>query len=217
MNFIYFTGHKLFRALFATYFRWKVCNPERVPRAGPAILAVNHASFLDPPLVGASLPRPICYLARESLFGFAPMGWVLRRCYVVPVDRDGGGAAGLKGILDRLKAGNAILLFPEGTRTRTGQLQPARSGIGLAILKSTAPVIPVRVFGTFDALGRGRIFPRPHPLVVKFGRPQCFHDLRQEAAGCSKFRLKELYQQAAQQIMSSLAELQPVTDKDSFP
>lgn len=217
MKLIYYLGYKLHRALFATYFRWAVCNPERVPRQGPVILAANHASFLDPPLIGASLPRPICYLARESLFRVAPIGWLLRQCNVVPVDRDGGGAAGLKGILDRLKGGNAILLFPEGTRTSTGQLQPARSGIGLAILKTTVPVIPVRVFGTYQALGRNHVFPRPLPLVVKYGRPHHFQQLREEAVSCSRIRLKELYHEAAQVIMEAIADLQPVTDKDQFP
>ena len=79
----------------------------------------------------------------------------------MPVDRDGGGAAGLKAILDRLLAGGGIILFPEGTRTRDGKLQPARSGIGLIVTKSEAPVVPVRVFGTFEAWGRNLKFPRP--------------------------------------------------------
>ena len=82
----------------------------------------------------------------------------------MPVNREGGGAAGLKAILDRLLAGGGIILFPEGTRTRDGKLQPARSGIGLTVIKSTALVVPVRVFGTFEAFGRNHKFPRPHRL-----------------------------------------------------
>ena len=140
--------------MFAVYFRWRVFNPERVPRTGGVILAANHASFLDPPLVGSGLHRGINYLARESLFRFPGIGWLLRSWNSVPVDRDGGGAAGLKAILERLLAGGAIILFPEGTRTRDGKLQPARSGIGLTVIKSNAPVVPVRMFGTFEALGR---------------------------------------------------------------
>ena len=96
---------------------------------------------------------------------------------VVPVDREGGGARGLKAILDRLLAGGAIILFPEGTRTRDGKLQPARSGIGLTVMKSTAPVVPVRVFGTFEAFGRHLRFPRPHRVAVKYGQPMLFDTL----------------------------------------
>jgi len=145
MNFSYFLGWCFFRALYALYFRWRVFNPERVPQTGAVILAANHASFLDPPLVGAALRRPINYLARESLFRFPGIGWLLRSWNSVPVNREGGGAAGLKAILDRLLAGGGIILFPEGTRTRDGKLQPARSGIGLTVIKSTALVVPVRV------------------------------------------------------------------------
>ena len=161
MNLSYRLGWIFFRALYAVYFRWRVFNADRVPATGGVILASNHASFLDPPLVGAALGRPINYLARESLFRFPVVGAVLRSWNAVPVNRDGGGAAGLKAILDRLLAGGGIILFPEGTRTSDGRLQPARSGVGLTVVKSTAPVAPVRVFGSFEAYGRRMKFPRP--------------------------------------------------------
>ena len=134
MNPAYRAGWIAFRALFRFYFGWRVYNAERVPLEGPVILASNHASFLDPPLVGSGLKRGINYLARENLFRFPILGEILRRWQVVPVDREGGGAKGLKAILDRLLAGGAIILFPEGTRTRDGRLQPARSGIGLTVI-----------------------------------------------------------------------------------
>jgi 1-acyl-sn-glycerol-3-phosphate acyltransferase len=194
-----------------------VFNPERVPLEGGVILAANHASFLDPPLIGAGLRRGINYLARENLFRFPVMGWILHRWQVVPVDRDGGGAAGLRAILDRLLAGGAIILFPEGTRTRDGKLQPARSGIGLAVIKSTAPVVPVRVFGTFEAYGRHLRIPRPYRVAVKYGQPMRFEQLRAEAKTCSKPRLKEIYQQVADEIMAAIAKLEPHEDKLQFP
>ncbi|MGA2800985.1 MAG: lysophospholipid acyltransferase family protein [Verrucomicrobiota bacterium] len=209
MNFSYFLGWCFFRALYALYFRWRVFNPERVPQTGAVILAANHASFLDPPLVGAALRRPINYLARESLFRFPGIGWLLRSWNSVPVNREGGGAAGLKAILDRLLAGGGIILFPEGTRTRDGKLQPARSGIGLTVIKSTALVVPVRVFGSFEAFGRNRKFPRPHRLTVKFGAPLRFENLRAEAKHCSRERLKEIYRQIADEIMAAIAKLEP--------
>jgi 1-acyl-sn-glycerol-3-phosphate acyltransferase len=217
MNVPYFIGWCAFRALYKFYFRWRVYNAERVPLEGGVILASNHASFLDPPLVGAGVKRGINYLARENLFRFPVMGWVLRHWQVVPVDRDGGGAAGLRAILDRLLAGGAIILFPEGTRTRDGKLQPARSGIGLTVIKSTAPVVPVRVFGTFEAYGRHLRFPRPHRVAVKYGQPMRFKELRAEAKVCSKPRLKEIYQQVANELMAAIARLEPYEDKAQFP
>src|ERR1051325_5255344 len=207
----------MFRAVFAGYFRWRVFHPERVPPRGPVILASNHASFIDPPLVGSGLKREINYLARESLFRFPVVGAVLRGVNCVPVDRDGGGASGLKAILDRLLAGGGIILFPEGTRTRDGRLQPARSGIGLTVIKSNAPVVPVRVFGTFDAYGRHQKFPRPRPVVVKYGLPMRFEKLRNAARSCSKPQLKEIYQQVADEIMAAIAALEPCDDKTTFP
>jgi 1-acyl-sn-glycerol-3-phosphate acyltransferase len=128
------------------------------------------------------------------------------------VDRDGGGAKGLKIILDRLLAGNGIILFPEGTRTQDGKLQAARSGIGLTVIKSAAPVVPVRVFGTFEAYGRHVKIPRPHRVIVKYGQPMNFEVLRAEAKTCTKPRLKEIYQQVADEIMAAIAKLEPKAD-----
>jgi 1-acyl-sn-glycerol-3-phosphate acyltransferase len=208
MNLSYRIGWILFRALYATYFRWRVFGAENVPLTGGVILASNHASYLDPPLVGAGLQRDINYLARDSLFRFPGVGALLRSWNSVPVDREGGGARGLKAILDRLLAGGAIILFPEGTRTKDGQLQPARSGIGLTVIKSTAPVVPVRVFGTFAAYGRHHKVPRPCRVTVKYGKPMNFETLRAEARRCDKARLKEIYQQVADEIMAAIARLE---------
>jgi 1-acyl-sn-glycerol-3-phosphate acyltransferase len=212
MNFSYRLGWLGFRAMFAVYFRWHVFNPERVPQTGGVILASNHASFLDPPLVGSGLRRDINYLARESLFRFPAVGAILRSWNSVPVDRDGGGASGLKAILERLLAGGAIILFPEGTRTPDGRLQPARSGIGLTVIKSNAPVVPVHVFGTFEAFGRNHKFPRPKKVAVKYGGPMRFEKLRAEAKNCPKPRLKEIYQEVADEIMAAIAKLEPHKD-----
>ena len=207
MNFSYRCGWLCFRAVYATYFRWRVYGAENVPSTGGVILAANHASFLDPPLVGSGLKRDINYLARESLFRFPGIGALLRSWNSVPVDRDGGGAKGLKIILGRLLDGAGIILFPEGTRTRDGKLQPARAGIGLVVAKSEAPVVPVRVFGTFEAYGRNVKFPRPKRIAVKYGVPMRFEKLRAEAKDCSKDRLKQIYQEIADEIMAAIAGL----------
>ncbi|MBM3870543.1 MAG: 1-acyl-sn-glycerol-3-phosphate acyltransferase [Verrucomicrobia bacterium] len=200
------------RAYYALWHRWRVLNPERVPSSGPVILAANHASFLDPPLIGSGVPRAINYLARESLFRFPGFGAYLRALNCVPVDRDGAGAAGLKGILDRLHDGGAVILFPEGTRSADGQLKPARSGVGLTVIKSDAAVVPVRVFGTFEAWSRDRKFPRPRRVMVKYGEPMDFKALREEAKTCTKPRLKLIYQEIADQLMAAIARLEPAAE-----
>jgi 1-acyl-sn-glycerol-3-phosphate acyltransferase len=214
MNTSYRLGWLFFRTLFATYFRAHYFHPERVPAHGPVIIASNHASFLDPPLIGSGFRRPANYLARKTLFDAPVLGALLRSWKVVPVEREGGaGGAGLKAVLDRLLEGGIILLFPEGTRTSNGRLLPGRSGIGLTVIKSTAPVVPVRVFGTFEAYGRHVPFPRPVRLSVKYGRPLDFKQLREEAKTCAKPRLKEIYQQIADEIMAVIAGLEPRADE----
>ena len=217
MNFVYYCGWRFFRTFFKVYFRAQWFNAGRVPATGPVILASNHASILDPPLVGAGLPRGISYLARESLFRFLGVGWLLRSWDAVPVDREGGGARGLKAIMDRLLAGGGIILFPEGTRTLDGRLRSARSGIGLTVIKSKAPVVPVRVFGTFEAYRKDMLIPRPQKIMAKYGVPMDFSALRAEAVTCSKGRLKEIYQEVADEIMAQLAKLEPCEDCDAFP
>jgi 1-acyl-sn-glycerol-3-phosphate acyltransferase len=183
MNWSYRLGWIFFRTLFSTYLPTRFLHAERVPAAGPVILVSNHASFLDPPLVGAGFNRMVNYLARDTLFKVPLVAGLLRRWQVVPVDRAGGGA-GLKAILDRLLGGGIILLFPEGTRTRDGRLQAAKSGVGLTVIKSDAPVVPVRVFGTFRAYGRHLRWPRPGRLTVQYGRVMDFAALRREAKTC---------------------------------
>ena len=214
MKFSYLIGWSLFRVMYKLYFRWRIFTPENVPATGSVILASNHASFLDPPLVGSALPRDINYLARESLFRFPVIGAILRSWNAVPVDREGGSPSGLRNILSRLNKGGAIILFPEGTRTRDGKLQPARSGVGLTVIKSTAPVVPVRVFGTYEAYGRHMKFPRPHRVMVKYGKAMNFDKLRAEAKDCSKERQKEIYQEVANQIMAEIAKLEPTDRPD---
>lgn len=212
MSFSYSIGWRSFRMIFGTYFRWRVYHPERVPLTGPVILASNHASYIDPPLVGSGVSRQINFLAKDAIFKVPVLASILRSWEVVPVDRDGGTGRGLKTILDRLSRGGAIILFPEGTRSRHGELNPARSGLGLTVIKSSAPVVPVRVFGTFAAFGADKLLPRPKQLIVKYGKPMMFETLRAEAETCAKPRLKEIYQQVSNEVLQAIAALEPKED-----
>ncbi len=197
------------RGLFSLFFRWRVVGVERIPMTGAVILASNHASFLDPPLIGAAVPREASFLARESLFRFPVMGSLIRSINALPVDRDGRSPRGLKTILDRLKQQAPVVLFPEGTRTSDGQLLPARSGVGLAVVKSGAPVVPIRIFGSYEAYSRKMWFPRPYRISVVFGEPIDFSELRHEAMGGKKERVKQIYSEVSAQIMASISALEP--------
>lgn len=212
MNPCYAVGWRFFRLMFRFYFRWRAYNPERVPLQGPVIIAANHASYIDPPLVGSAIHRQINFLARASLFKIPVLAAILRSWEVVPVDRDGGTGRGLKVILDRLERGGAIILFPEGTRTRDGQLAAARSGLGLVVIKSTAPVVPARVFGTYEAYGRHKLIPLPRRVAVKYSQPLQFAALRAEAKTCSRDRAKEIYQQVSDEVLQIIASLEPKGD-----
>jgi 1-acyl-sn-glycerol-3-phosphate acyltransferase len=205
--FLYTIAWTFFRLFFPLYFRWRVLNVERVPDEGPLILATNHGSFLDPTLVGSAVQRMCNYLARATLFRNPLFGRILRAVGAVPVDRDGGNAAGLRTILDRLEKGSAIILFPEGTRSADGQLQSARSGVGLMVIKSGAPVVPVRITGSYEAWGRGRSLPRPCRITVQFGQVLRFEKQLAEARDCPRPRLKEIYQEVSDEIMAAIAAL----------
>lgn len=205
------------RALFQFWFRWRRIGLENVPPTGPVILASNHVSFIDPPMVGSAVDRTVSFLARDTLFSIPVVGPFIRKLNAIPVDRDGGGGAGLKAVLDRLKADGCIVLFPEGTRSKNGELQRAKSGIGLSVLKSEAVVVPVRMFGAYEAFGRHRKVPFPGQITLSFGPPLTFERERAEAAVCSKARLKEIYQEVADRVMDGIARLDSAEPVNRFP
>ena len=207
MKFHYWFCWWILRGLFLVYFRWRVVGEKRIPLTGPVILASNHASFLDPPLIGGSTPREASFLARESLFRFPVLGAFIRSINALPVDREGKSPKGLKTILDRLAKGNPVVLFPEGTRTGDGALLPARSGVGLAVVKSGAPVVPIRIFGSFESYSRKMWFPRPSRIAVVYGNPIDFDALIAESKVAKKERVKEIYSEVADRIMAEIGAL----------
>jgi 1-acyl-sn-glycerol-3-phosphate acyltransferase len=200
------------QGIFRIYFRYQVFNRERVPVEGPIIIAANHESYIDPLIVGGAAPRELHFLARESALRHPLGGKLLRYFNAMPIKLDGGTAGGLRAGLEVLKAGNILTLFPEGTRTPDGTVQPFRSGVGLIAAKSAAPVLPVRIFGMHRVYGRHLRFPRPYRVVVKIGHPLTFDELRAEMATASKARLKEIYQEMADQIREAVIALRPERD-----
>jgi 1-acyl-sn-glycerol-3-phosphate acyltransferase len=164
---LYRLGHTLCRAIGSLAFRFKVYGREKLIEEGPAILASNHQSYFDPPCIGMACREEVYYLARKTLLQRPVVGLILKQLNTVPVDRDRGDVSSIKTIIRLLRDGHRVIIFPEGTRSLDGKLQPARAGLGLIIAKTLAPVVPIRVFGSFDALPRtGGLKFRPISIVV---------------------------------------------------
>ena len=193
------------RAFFAALGRSEVAGLAHVPRTGPLLLASNHASFLDSPLIGCVIPRPICFTPRNTLWNFAPLGRALDHLKCIPVDRDGGIAIGVfKRVIAAVENHDAVLVFPEGTRTFDGQLQAPRRGVGMLAAKLRAPIAPVRVFGTYEMFSRSHTLPAPFGrLGVTFGRPLLPADYDPGP------RHPDRYDTIAQRVMSAIVALPP--------
>jgi glycerol-3-phosphate dehydrogenase (NAD(P)+) len=151
------------------YLRMQRIGREHIPASGPAIIAANHRSFLDPFAIGTMTRRPIYYVAKKEIFQHRLLAWFLNALGAFPVDRGASDAEMLRTARAILARGDIVLIFPEGTRTRPGPLGRPKRGVGRLALESGAPVIPVAIHGT-EAVRRGwRI--RPHKVRVRAGRP----------------------------------------------
>ncbi len=166
---VYRFGWTLLHGIYHSLHRWEVYGRENIPNTGPFLLACNHVSFLDPPLFGAASPRALHYFARNTLFVGA-LGKLIRAYNAIPLDRDGGNdIAAFRQVFSILKNDGGLLVFPEGTRSPDGKLQEAKAGIGMIAARAGVPVIPARVFGTYEMLSRHMKRPdllRPATVVI---------------------------------------------------
>lgn len=201
MNRWYWTGYALAKLLARVFFRFRVLHRERRVLEGPLIIAMNHQSYLDPPLVGISSGREVYFLTRRNLLDVPVLGWLLPKLNVVPVDQEGIDRSALKALIRILKDGNAAVVFPEGARTLDGNLQPALPGVGFIVAKTRAPVLPMRIFGAHEALPRGGGRLRLRPITIVIGEPLHFADADLRPAG------KELYARLSARVMEAIAEL----------
>ena len=144
---------------------------EHLPAEGGALLASNHQSHLDPPLIGQAIPRRINYLARTTLFRFFLFRWLIQSLDAIPIDRDGSGLGGIKETLKRLRRGEQVLMFPEGTRTPDGEIQPLKPGFCAIARRSRSPIVPLAIDGSFDAWPRKQRFPGRSVIHICFGPP----------------------------------------------
>ncbi len=201
MNFWYWFGYHSSRVLAQIFYRFRIVHRERMIQSGPVIVAMNHESIFDPPLAGNACDRPIFFLAKKSLMDVPLLGWFLPKLNVIPVDLEGTDRSAIKAIIRVLQSGNGALVFPEGSRTPNGELQPAQPGLGLIIAKTRAPVVPMRIFGAYKAWpigGKIRLGPR---ITVVVGEPIYFSD--DELAG----RGRDLYQRLSQRVMDAIAAI----------
>jgi 1-acyl-sn-glycerol-3-phosphate acyltransferase len=155
-------------ALSQLLFRYRFWGKGNVPISGPVLLVSNHQSHLDPVLVGLACPRQLKYLARKGLF-FFPFNLWIRALGAVPIDQERSALAGLRTTLNLLKENNAVLVFPEGSRTPDGQLHKMFPGFCLLARRSQATIVPLAVEGAFAALPRGSLFIRPRSIGLTFG------------------------------------------------
>ena len=138
--------------LFRIRLGLKVTGQEHVPRQGGFIVASNHVSFLDPPVVGVACPRPIGFMARETLFAHPLLGVFLHGVHCIPLRRGEADVGAIREAIVRLRRGEGVAIFPEGTRQLSGHLGRARRGVGLLAAHARVPVVPALVTGTFEAL-----------------------------------------------------------------
>lgn len=202
MNFYYWLGYHLSRLLARLFYGFRIIHRERVIQTGPVILALNHQSFLDPPLAGNAADRAIFFLAKKSLMDVPILGWLLPKLNVIPVNLEGNDRSALKALIRILGAGECALVFPEGTRTPNGNLQPAQPGLGLVIAKTRAPVVPMRIFGAYDVWpihGKLRLSGK---ITVVVGEPIYFSDADVGEGG------RDAYAGLSQRVMDAIAAIQ---------
>ena len=178
----------------------RIRGTEHVPRTGAVILASNHVSNLDPPLISTSTPRRCWYLAKEELFHPPAFAWFIRQLGAIAVKRGAGDRAALKQCLEVLEAERALVIFPEGTRSATGELAQGELGVAMLAYRTGAPVVPIYVTGTNAVMPKsGR--PRLARVTMSVGAPLQFRTAEGGRPGRAE------YERAAEEIMAAIAAL----------
>lgn len=175
-------GHSRFgRCLYAVL--WVLCRTlvvalcgfrarfaEPLPRRGGLLLLSSHQSHLDPLLLGLATDRRLSSLARSSLYAFKPFAFVITALDAVPIDREASTVSAMKAVIRRLQGGAAVVVYPEGTRTRDGRLGELKSGFAILARRAGVPIVPVAIVGAFECWPRSRLLPRPGRIRLEFGR-----------------------------------------------
>lgn len=184
------------------YFRVSVKGGHNIPKTGPVLLAVSHASHLDPPLVSITTRRHIRFMAKMELFGNPKFGWLIRNLGAFPIKRGESDRNALRFSAQVLKDGQPLLVFPEGSRSKTGKLGEAQTGISMIINQvPEAAIVPIRIDGSYDAWPPGQKYPSPRKIRIHIGKAFRLSDL--EDLPTVK---KQLYQEIGRRIMTQIME-----------
>jgi cytidylate kinase len=199
---VYAFGSGFTRLFARTLLDFKVEGLERIPRKGPLIVACNHISFWDPPLVGAHLPREMHFIAKAELFHNPLFGALIRSYNSIPIQRGAQARAGLRGAEEVLSSGGAVLIFPEGTRNKSGELMPPRAGVGRLSAVTRTPVAPACITGS-NQIRRSML--RQVPIRITFGSPVM--------PPCSRHPEREEVRAFARQVMDMIEALRAEQEK----
>ena len=198
------------RAFSRLFLRYRTRGVEHVPASGGVLLAANHASYADIPLLGCGIRRRLFYLGRADLFPHPFVNRLVRSIGWIPLKHDRWDHEAFRTTVALLKAGKTVVIFPEGTRTPNGALQPGKAGIGLLVAAAQCPVVPVYLRGTYEVLPMGAARFRLHPVEVLFGESMDFRE------DCRHYRGRALFQHISHTVMARIAELRGV-DHSAVP
>jgi len=156
--------------IFKVAYRFSAKNGQRLPVDGPVLIVANHASYLDPVVIGLAARRPVRFMAKEQLFKIFGLGWIISRLYAFPVKRDVFDRRAIHTALLALSEGGVVGIFPQGTRQKDGVTE-AFPGAAMIAYKSGATVVPAAISGTEKIMPEGARLPRWPRIVVSFGEP----------------------------------------------
>ena len=178
---IYDVVHAIIRFIMTILFRPKIYGLENLPDSGPVIIASNHISNFDPPLIACFIPsqRPVNYMAKDELFFNAFMRWLWKNLHAFPVKRGMADRNAIRTAISILQSGNIVGLFPEGTRSKTGKLGKPEPGIAMIAIKAKAVIVPCALAGTNRIFTRGCLFPQ---LSMSLGKPIIFECVKADKA-----------------------------------
>ncbi len=192
-----------FKSMFYELFDGTIHGLSNIPTDGPFLLACNHASYFDPPFLGALIEqREIFAFAKKSLFNSPIKKWIFTHLNSIPVDRNSGDIAAIKAVFNLLKNNKGVMIFPEGTRTSDGNFGEAHAGIGLFAYKSKVPVVPCRIFGTYEIMNRFSCCPNWNKrAIIVINKPLYFQEY-----DCPESHNR--YLDIAKKIMQSIISIQ---------